>query len=220
MAGGLAPAAELVLRGALGGLGADPVAFVLNRLGLTALIFVVAGLACTPLRAFLGWTWPARVRRTLGLAAFGYAAAHVGVYVAIDLGLDVGALVEDVIERPFVTLGAAAFALMLPLAWTSTDRAVRRLGGRRWRALHRLAYPAAVLAVLHFVLRVKRNPTEPAAYGAALAVLLLLRVARPARRDPQGDDAPPTTRHHRATSLPPASPGVSSSGTTASSSPA
>ncbi len=184
--GGLAPALELLLRGVTGTLGADPVAMLLNRLGLAALGFVVAGLACTPLRAWLGWTWPARVRRVLGLLAFGYATAHVGLYVAVDQGLDVRAIAVDVVERPFVTLGAAAYAVLIPLAWTSTDRAIRALGGRRWRALHRWVYAAAVLATLHFLLRVKRDVTEPAAYGAVLALLLLLRVVRrtpPVARD-------------------------------------
>ncbi|MEN9785122.1 MAG: hypothetical protein RLZZ299_386 [Pseudomonadota bacterium] len=193
VAGGLAPVAELALRGALGGLGADPVAFVLHRLGLAALIFLVAGLACTPLRAWLGWTWPLRVRRALGLLAFGYAAAHVAVYAGVDQGLDARAIVKDVTERPFVTLGAAAFALLVPLAWTSTDGAVRRMGGRRWATLHRWVYPAAVLAALHFLLRVKRDVTEPAVYGGVLALLLLLRGARrPSRRASGAGDGPPT----------------------------
>lgn len=175
VAGGLAPLLEFSLRAATGGLGADPVAFLLNRLGLYALAFLVAGLCCTPVRLLFGVTWPARLPRVLGLLGFGYAAAHAGMYLVVDQGLDVGAAWKDVTERPFITAGAAAVVLLAPLAWTSTDAAVRRMGFRRWKALHRLAYLAAVLGVVHFLLRVKKDVTEPLAYGLVLVIALVLR---------------------------------------------
>jgi len=176
VAGGLVPVVELAGRAVAGGLGADPVAFLLNRLGLLALVFLVAGLCCTPLRLLFEVTWPARLTRALGLLGFGYAAAHVGFYLAVDQGLDLAATWKDVTERPFITAGAAAFLLLLPLAWTSTGGWVRRLGHGRWKGLHRLAYAAAALGVLHFYLRVKKDVTEPLAYGLVLLTALSLRV--------------------------------------------
>ena len=173
--GGLAPLVELSVRAATGGLGADPVAFLLNRLGLLSLVFLVAGLCCTPLRLLLEATWPARLTRTLGLLGLGYASAHVALYLGVDQGLKLAAIWKDVTERPFITVGAAAFLLLTPLAGTSTDAAVRRLGFRRWKALHRLAYAAAALGVVHFLLRVKKDVTEPLAYGLVLATALALR---------------------------------------------
>jgi sulfoxide reductase heme-binding subunit YedZ len=176
VAGGLVPLGELAVRAATGALGADPVAFLLNRLGLLALAFLVAGLCCTPLRLLFEVTWPARLTRALGLLGFGYAAAHVGVYGVVDQGLDLAATWKDVTERPFITVGAGAFVLLVPLAWTSTDAAVRRMGFGRWKLLHRLAYVAAALAVLHFFLRVKKDVTEPLAYGLVVVTALGLRV--------------------------------------------
>src|SRR5690606_32903380 len=123
----------------------------------------------------LGWTWPIRIRRLLGLFAFGYAAAHFLLYLVVDQGLDLGLLLEDLAERPFILVGLLALVLLLPLALTSTRRAVTRLGFRRWRRLHRLAYVAAALGVLHFVLRVKSDYSEPLIYGGILAGLLLVR---------------------------------------------
>ena len=176
VAGGLAPVLELSVRAVTGGLGADPVAFLLNRLGLVALVFLVAGLCCMPLRLLLEVTWPGRLTRALGLLGFGYAVAHVALYLGVDQGLDVAAIWKDVTERPFITAGAGAFVLLVPLSWTSTDAAVRRMGFGRWKLLHRLAYVAAALAVLHFFLRVKKDVTEPLAYGLVLLTALLLRV--------------------------------------------
>ncbi len=173
--GGLLPLGEFAVRGALGALGADPVAFMLNRLGLLALVFLVLGLACTPARFLFGVTWPARLTRPLGLLGFGHAAAHLLVYVLVDQWLDVDVLWKDVSERPFIMVGFAALVLLAPLAWTSTNAAVRRMGFERWKGLHRLAYVAAALGVVHFWMRVKKDVTEPAAYGVVLLMLLGLR---------------------------------------------
>ena len=175
-AGSLVPLAALLLEAVRGELGADPVAEALNRLGLTALLFLLASLACTPLREIAGWTWPISLRRMLGLFAFFYASLHFATYAAIDQGLRLRAILADVTKRPFIIAGFSAFLLLAPLAATSTAASVRRLGFARWKRLHRLVYAAGALAALHFWLRVKADHREPAAYAAVLAVLLLARV--------------------------------------------
>jgi sulfoxide reductase heme-binding subunit YedZ len=141
-----------------------------------ALVLLIASLACTPLRTMLGWTWPIRIRRLLGLLAFTYAALHVAVYAGLDQGLDLRAVLADVVKRKFIFVGFAAFVLMIPLAWTSTKGAVRRLGYVKWKRLHLLVYPAALCAVVHFVWRVKKDLREPLAYAAILGALLLVRL--------------------------------------------
>lgn len=181
VAGALAPLASILHRAASGGLGANPIAEALNALGLTALILLVASLACTPLRTLTAWTWPARVRRTLGLLAFLYAALHVTIYAVLDQGLDLAAIWEDVSERRFILAGFSAFLLLVPLALTSTRESVRRLGYVAWSRLHALVYPAAILASVHFIWRVKRDLREPLIYAAVLAGLLVIRVVVAAR---------------------------------------
>jgi sulfoxide reductase heme-binding subunit YedZ len=116
------------------------------------------------------------MRRMLGVFAAVYAALHVVTYVTLDQGFDWSAIAEDVLERKFIFVGAATFVLLVPLALTSTKGAVRRLGFARWKRLHRLAYGAGVLGVIHFFLRVKKDVSEPQAYGIAVATLLLVRV--------------------------------------------
>lgn len=175
LVGGSVPGIAIVFWAVTGQLGADPIAEALNRLGLLALIFLVASLACTPAKAFLGWTWAMRLRRMLGLFAFAYAALHVSVYVVVDQSLRLGVLVEDLVKRPFILVGAVAFALLVPLAVTSTQGWVKRLGYVRWQRLHRLVYLAAPLAVVHFYWRVKKDATEPLLYAGILTVLLAAR---------------------------------------------
>jgi methionine sulfoxide reductase heme-binding subunit len=175
-AGALAPLGLLLLRAARGQLGANPIAEALNELGLTALVLLVASLACTPAREVPGWTWAIGLRRMLGLFAFFYAALHFATYLGLDQGLRFSAILADVTKRKFIFVGFAAFVLLAPLAATSTAAAVQRLGFVRWKRLHRLVYPAAVLAVIHFFLRVKKDVSEPAVYGAVLALLLLARI--------------------------------------------
>jgi methionine sulfoxide reductase heme-binding subunit len=174
--GSLTPLASIGIRAVSGGLDANPIAQVENELGLTALICLIASLACTPVRRVFRWTWPARIRRELGLFAFFYATLHVLVYLFLDQAVDVGAIFADIVKRPFITAGFLALVLMLPLALTSTSRSVRRLGFRRWQRLHQLAYLAGVLAVIHFIWRVKIDVSQPMYYAYALAVLLLVRL--------------------------------------------
>jgi sulfoxide reductase heme-binding subunit YedZ len=182
LVGALAPAASIVLRARSGELGANPIAEALNELGLMALVLLIASLACTPLRAATGWTWPIRIRRLLGLLAFAYAALHVTTYAVLDQGLDVRAVLADVVKRKFIFVGFAAFVLMIPLALTSTDASVRRLGYVKWRRLHALVYPAALCAAVHFLWRVKKDLREPLVYAAILGTLLLVRVLAALRR--------------------------------------
>ena len=129
----------------------------------------------TPLRRLTGWQAIATQRRTLGLFAFAYASAHFLTWSVLDNGLDVAAIVEDIAERPFVTVGFAAFVLLIPLAATSTRASIRRLG-KRWITLHRLVYVAAALGVVHFFWLVKKDLRPPLVYAAVLALLLGARV--------------------------------------------
>ncbi|MFN0073802.1 MAG: sulfite oxidase heme-binding subunit YedZ [Chloroflexota bacterium] len=175
--GGLAPLASLTLRGVQGHLGADPIAVIENETGLVALIFLTASLACTPARYVFGWTWQMATRRDLGLFAFFYASVHFLTYLVLDQVFDWSVIVEDVIQRPFITVGVLALLLMAPLALTSTNAWVRKLGFRRWQILHRLAYVAGILAVVHFILRVKVDLTQPLTYAVVVGGLLALRAA-------------------------------------------
>jgi sulfoxide reductase heme-binding subunit YedZ len=176
------PLAALLIRAAQGRLGANPISEALNQLGLLALIFLCATLALTPIRRLTGWPWPIRVRRMVGLFAFFYAVLHFTLYLAIDQGFDFAVVWEDITKRPFIFVGFAALLLMTPLAVTSTNGSVRRLGTARWQRLHRLVYPVAILAAVHFLWRVKADYSEPAAYAGVLATLLAFRIWDAARR--------------------------------------
>ena len=178
LTGALIPLAAIVIQAQRGTLSANPIAEALNRLGLLALIFLISALAMTPLRVLFGWTWPLRIRRMLGLLAFFYAALHFTTYLVLDQGFAFRAVFQDVLKRRFIFVGFAAFVLLIPLAITSTNAMVRRLGFRAWQRLHRLAYVATILGVIHFVWRVKKDVTEPAIYGAILASLLGFRLIR------------------------------------------
>lgn len=180
--GGIAPGLSIVTSALRGTLAVDPIAEALNRFGLLALIFVVATLCCSPLKKLFGWTWPMRIRRMLGVFAFGYALAHVLTYALFDQVANLHAIARDILERPFILVGFLAFGLLVPLAATSTNGMVRRLGFVRWQQLHRLIYPAALLVCLHFIWRVKRDLTEPAIYTSIVVALLLVRVALRLRR--------------------------------------
>ena len=175
--GALAPLLVMVAEAVQGTLGANPIAEVENVLGLAALVLLVASLACTPLRRLFGWTWPARIRRMLGLFAFFYVSLHFLTYVLVDQTLDAGRIVDDIVKRPFITVGFAALVLLMPLAFTSTTASIRRLGYRRWTLLHQLAYVAGVLAVIHFFWRVKIDVSQPLVYAGVLTALLLVRLA-------------------------------------------
>jgi sulfoxide reductase heme-binding subunit YedZ len=180
----LLPLARLFVLGAAGALGANPVEFVIRSLGTWTLVWLVATLSITPLRLATGWAWPMRLRRMFGLFAFFYAVLHLGAYLALDHWFDLAAVWKDVLKRPYVTAGVTAFVLLLPLAVTSTNGWVRRLGGRNWQRLHRLVYPIAVLAVVHFWWQkaAKNDLAEPLAYAIIVGLLLGVRLLRFARR--------------------------------------
>jgi methionine sulfoxide reductase heme-binding subunit len=180
----LAPLLLIITRGfgiADSSLGANPVEEVLHTLGKTALNLMMITLAITPARIVTGFNWLVRLRRLLGLFCFFYALLHLATYAALDQRLDLGLLLVDVTQRPYITLGFVAILLMLPLAITSTSRMQRRLG-RRWIQLHRLVYPAAVLSVLHFWWQMKLDVSEPLVYAIVLALLLGHRAARALKR--------------------------------------
>ena len=185
--GSLVPFASIAWRIARHRLGANPVATALNQVGLLALIFLIASLSCGPLKIAFGWTWPLRIRRTLGLCAFFSALVHFSIYFVLDKNLALGAVLQDVLKRPFIALGFAALVLLVPLALTSTKRAVSRLGFPRWQLLHRAVYVVGALAVTHFYLRVKADHTLPIAYalllvtGFALRLLAKIKKSRDAR---------------------------------------
>ncbi|MGH8222154.1 MAG: sulfite oxidase heme-binding subunit YedZ [Woeseiaceae bacterium] len=165
-------------------LGANPAEFITRATGDWTLRFLLITLAVTPLRKLTGWNWLLRLRRTLGLYAFFYGLVHLSSYVSFDHVFDVAEILRDIVKRPFITVGFTALLLMIPLAVTSTNAMVRRLGAKRWLALHRLVYVIAPLGVLHFWWMVKADITEPAIYAAILAVLLGYRVV--ARRGAAG----------------------------------
>ncbi|HEY5805694.1 MAG TPA: protein-methionine-sulfoxide reductase heme-binding subunit MsrQ [Lysobacter sp.] len=154
-----------------GGLGADPVAAIEHRLGLWALRLLLITLAITPLRQLTNQPALLRFRRMLGLYAFAYATLHLTAYLVLDLRGYWAQIFEEIVKRPYITVGFAAWLLLLPLAITSTQAAIRRLG-RNWARLHQLVYAIAVLAVLHFWWLVKSDIREPAMYAGILAVLL------------------------------------------------
>lgn len=177
----LAPLARLVVLGFNRGLGANPIEFVTHSTGTWTLVFLCMTLAVTPLRRLSGWAWLVRLRRMLGLYAFFYATLHFITYIWLDQFFDVAEIVKDVVKRPFITVGFAAFVLLIPLAVTSTNAMVRRLGGRRWQRLHRLVYGIGVAGVVHYWWLVKADITEPAIYASVLTVLLGMRLLNAAR---------------------------------------
>jgi methionine sulfoxide reductase heme-binding subunit len=173
----LAPLAWLAWAGLAGRLGANPISEITNETGTWTLRFLVLTLAITPVRRLTGWNTLVRYRRMLGLFAFFYGSLHLTTYVWLDQFFDAAGIAKDVMKRPFITVGFTAFVLMVPLALTSTAASIRRLGGKRWQALHRFAYVSAALGVVHYWWLVKADVSRPLAYGAILAVLLAARLA-------------------------------------------
>ena len=185
----LIPLGGLLMGLLTGGLGANPVETITHRSGDWALRLLLATLALTPLRELTGWHRLLLFRRMLGLFAFFYACLHLMTWLVFDHALELAGMLDDVLERPYITFGMSAFCLLLPLALTSTDGWIRRLG-RRWKQLHRLVYPAAIVAVLHFLWLVKADLQEPLIYAAVLSLLLSwrllpLRLRRKLGRRPQ-----------------------------------
>jgi sulfoxide reductase heme-binding subunit YedZ len=174
---GIVPAIWWFWLGATDRLGADPMRELEHALGLWALRFLIVTLAITPLRQLAGINL-SRYRRALGLSAFYYALMHLTTYLVLDQGLDFDAIGADILKRPYITVGMTCFIVLVPLAVTSNNLAIRRLGGKAWQRLHRFVYLAAVLAVLHFLMSVKSWPIEPVTYTLIAAILLGYRLAR------------------------------------------
>jgi len=175
-AASLVPLALVAADGVRGRLGPNPIEAILNRFGFWTLTFVMLALVPTPLQALFGWKWVAPYRRTIGLFAFFYGSLHFATYVGVDQFFDWRAIAADIVKRKFITIGMLAFALLVPLALTSSDRAVRRLGYVRWKRLHRLVYAAAVCGVVHFVWRVKADLQQPLIFASVLALLMAARL--------------------------------------------
>jgi sulfoxide reductase heme-binding subunit YedZ len=174
----LAPFARLAVFTFTDSLGANPIEFITRNTGDWTLYFLCLTLAVTPLRRITKWNWLIRLRRMLGLFAFFYALLHFTTFLWFDHFFDLGEMWKDVIKRPFITVGFAAFVLLVPLAVTSTNGMVKRLGGRRWQWLHRAIYIIAPLGILHFwwMKAGKSDFAQPILFGAIVGVLLLSRV--------------------------------------------
>lgn len=172
----LLPLLWLAVKAGSVGLGANPIEALIRFLGDWALRFLLISLAVTPLRRITGWSWPARLRRMLGLFAAFYVTLHLLSYVGVDQFFDWAAIGRDIVKRTYIAIGMAAVLLLIPLAATSTDAMVRRLGGRRWRRLHQLVYVIGPLGVIHHWMMVKKDLTEPMIHAAILTALLGWRV--------------------------------------------
>jgi sulfoxide reductase heme-binding subunit YedZ len=172
------PFVRLLYLGFTDQFGANPLEFVQRSTGTWTLVMLCATLAVTPLRRLTGWNWLIKLRRMLGLFAFFYVMLHFSVWLGLDRGFDVAAIVKDIGKRPFITVGFVAFVLMIPLALTSTNGMVRRLGGKRWQALHKSIYAIAVLAILHYWWHKagKNDFGEVSIYAAVVAGLLGARL--------------------------------------------
>jgi methionine sulfoxide reductase heme-binding subunit len=161
---------------------ANPIEYVTRELGEAALRLLLASLALTPLRIVFGLSWPITLRRLLGLFAFFYVCLHFAVWIVLDHFFEWHTMGDDIVKRPWITVGVAALVLLTPLAATSTTGIIKRLGGVAWRRLHRLVYVAAVLGVLHYIWLAKKVLIQPWVYAAVLAVLLGVRGWDAARR--------------------------------------
>jgi sulfoxide reductase heme-binding subunit YedZ len=180
----LMPFVRLVWRALTGHLGVNPIETITHSTGWWALTLLMATLAVTPLRRLFQQPWLLRLRRMLGLFVFFYVCLHFTTWLVFDHFFDWAAIAKDIAKRPYITLGFSAFVLLMPLAATSTNRMVRRLGAERWQRLHRLVYVIAVLGVMHFLWLVKKDIREPMMFAAVLALLFGIRLVYRWRRKP------------------------------------
>jgi len=171
----LVPLTLLIMDGIKGNLGANPVEEITHRTGDWVLNFLLITLAVTPLRKITGWHWMLRLRRMLGLYAFFYVLLHFTTYIWLDRFFVFDEIGKDIAKRPYITVGFACFMLLIPLAVTSTNAMVRRLGAKRWQRMHKMIYGIAIGGVLHYLWLVKSDIVVPLAYGLILTLLLILR---------------------------------------------
>jgi methionine sulfoxide reductase heme-binding subunit len=186
----LLPLGLLIFDAVNGELGANPLEFFLRATGVLTLTFLLITLAVTPLRKLFGWNSLIKYRRMLGLYAFFYGSLHLVTYSIFDKSLGFSAIVADVVQRPFIAIGMIAFTLLIPLAITSTNGMVKRLGGKNWARLHKLTYVAAILGVIHFWMIVKSDIFYPAIFGVVLAVSFLIRLVWAKKPAPQRASRP------------------------------
>jgi methionine sulfoxide reductase heme-binding subunit len=172
----LIPLERLLWRALHDGLGANPIEVITHSTGDWTLIFILTTLSITPLRQITRQYWLIGLRRMVGLFAFFYGTLHFLTYIWLDKFFDVHEISKDIVKRPFIAVGFAAFVLLIPLALTSTAWSIRWLGGRNWRRLHRLIYLTGILAVIHYTWLVKADRHKPIEYGVVLATLLSYRV--------------------------------------------
>jgi sulfoxide reductase heme-binding subunit YedZ len=172
----LIPLTKLGLGAYLDTLGANPIEKITRTTGYWTLTFLLISLTVTPLRRMLGWLWLIRLRRMLSLFAFFYACLHFLTYLVLDQFFDWESIIKDIIKRPYITVGFPAFLLMIPMAVTSTDAMIRRLGGKRWRLVHRLVYLCAVGGVVHYWWLVKKDLANPITFAVWLGLLLGIRL--------------------------------------------
>jgi sulfoxide reductase heme-binding subunit YedZ len=168
----LYPLVRLLVFAATDNLGANPIEFITRSTGTWTLVGLMLTLTITPLRKITGWSSLLRIRRMLGLFSFFYATLHFITYIWLDQFFDLGAIIHDVYKRPFITVGFSAYLLLIPLALTSSNVMIRRLGAKRWQQLHKLVYLIAILGVLHYVWLVKKDLTQPLIYAGVLTLLL------------------------------------------------
>lgn len=173
---GLLPSLLMVVDGWCGKLGANPVEFVTRATGVLTLVFLVLTLLVTPLRKLMGWNWLLKQRRLIGLYAFYYSVAHLLTYLIGDRDWQILTVAADVVKRPFIAVGMLSFLLMVPLAVTSTNAMIKRMGGKRWAQLHRLTYLITIGGVIHYYLIVKSDITYPLFFAVVTALLLGYRV--------------------------------------------
>lgn len=173
---GLLPLLLMVVDGWRGKLGANPVEFVTRATGVLTLVFLVLTLLVTPLRKLMGWNWLLKQRRLIGLYAFYYSVAHLLTYLIGDRDWQILTVAADVVKRPFIAVGMLSFLLMVPLAVTSTNAMIKRMGGKRWAQLHRLTYLITIGGVIHYYLIVKSDITYPLFFAVVTALLLGYRV--------------------------------------------
>lgn len=172
----LIPLFKLGIRGYQEALGANPIEKTTRITGYWTLTFLMVTLVVTPFRKLTGWQWLMRLRRMLGLYAFFYACLHLATYLVLDQFFDWATIAKDILKRPYITVGFGSFLMLIPLAVTSTDGMIKRLGGKRWKALHQLVYLCAIGGVVHFWWLVKKDLSDPISFAVLLILLLGYRV--------------------------------------------
>jgi sulfoxide reductase heme-binding subunit YedZ len=191
---GAVPMALLVWDQAHHRLGANPQNFLILTTGMMTLIFLTLTMAVTPLRKLTGLNWVIQFRRMLGLYAFFYGCLHFLCFFSLDRGFSISSTLTEMLKRKYLIVGSTALLVMVPLAITSTNAMIKRLGGKRWRALHRLAYVAAVAGVIHYYMQVKADVRQPLVFAAVLAVLLGYRIVTNLRQPKPAPAATPASK--------------------------